>query len=406
MQQLNGIRVPLLLKDGIPEPMSAAYTVSALKTEKALNTIDTYLRPIIILYRWCDQEPINFHQRMASLEGFSASEITELANECKKNFREEDSARGSTYKKRITTIKAFTLHWFDFFLNRAKSDKTRFSNGRYVRELMKLKFETLQSVPGTKSETKKGLSPELKEKFIEIINPLNEKGLNPWRSEKIRWRNYVLLCTYILSGARRGEGLLLETVDYYLDGPDPKFAMKHRDRPVYPRAQQPARKTRGKNVGISKGFAEVIRYYLTDIRTQFKNAHKNTHMFLSGKDGGPISLGTVNAITNSIKEKYPEFKGHLSPHRLRNTFHDALEKALHENPLSKNEIINQSKKQAVQTYAGTWEPNSKMPKGYTEGERERMTNEITRKIQKNTVIDINNKIDHRKKTRKTKGIKQ
>lgn len=65
---------------------------------------------------------------------------------------------------------------------------------------------------------KVGLTPELQARFIAIIDPNVINNLNPWKTSKVKWRNYILLLLLMLGGNRKGETLLLKLNNFQLTG--------------------------------------------------------------------------------------------------------------------------------------------------------------------------------------------
>ena len=115
----------------------------------------------------------------------------------------------------------------------------------------------------------------------------------------------------------------------------------------------------------------LIEYYITKIRNQFISSHKTSYIFISYRDGLPLSVHTPNAILADVVAAFPEFEGLLSPHRLRNTFHDILNEALDQKFKSYSGLSRQIMKSAIQENAGGWKHNSQMPEKYAKGSIQR-----------------------------------
>lgn len=94
-------------------------------------------------------------------------------------------------------------------------------------------------------------------------------------------------------------------------------------------------------------------------------------MFLSSRDGLPLSVQTPNAILKQLINMYPEYEGVLSPHRLRNTFHDVLNDALNLMNAAESPLSRKLKKAPIQEYAGGWKRGSEMPNHYPKGSIQR-----------------------------------
>ncbi len=104
-------------------------------------------------------------------------------------------------------------------------------------------------------------------------------------------------------------------------------------------------------------------------------------MFLSSQDGKPLSVQTPNAILKELIKKHPEFEGKLSPHRLRNTFHDVLNDALNLMNIGESALSKKLNKAPIQEYAGGWKRGSDMVNRYPKGSIQREVGQIHQIIQ-------------------------
>jgi len=382
MEQLEGFKLPLLVIDGCIDPFSDAYVMYLYEKGYSFSTLETSLRQIVLFYRYCNECKIDFYERMATLAGLDVSEIETWYSYCKIRVGDNNPAQASTINLRLQYSWDFINYWFAFFRDRAKPDTEKFKKATAVKDAMANAFNIYRSSPGKGANKDiEGLSPELRNKFFLIIDPRPENNLNPWKLSHIKWRNYILLMIFILTGARRGETLLLETDDFSLDGPNPDFAIKHRKRPSYPRQKPPAIKTKGRVTPLSDKMASICEFYIVAVRPFFKKSNNSTFMFLSGKDGGPLCRSTPNKIIEQLVNAYPEYKGEISPHVLRHTFHEMLEQRLIEVPQSDSPLVRQAINQGLHTLSGGWKENSTMPQRYTVGERKRRLHSLQRQIQ-------------------------
>lgn len=192
--------------------------------------------------------------------------------------------------------------------------------------------------------------------------------MNPWKTSKVRWRNYILLMLLMLGGNRKGETLLLKLNHFQLTGRRKYYdILKTVDVIDYPRMETPSVKTFGRQVDLHDDLAELIEYYITQVRKQFVNWQASNYLFVSYRDGLPLSVQTPNAILNELVGRHPEFKGLLSPHRLRNTFHDLLNEALDKKFKNQSAFNRMILKSPIQEAAGGWARNSQMPERYAKG---------------------------------------
>ena len=128
--------------------------------------------------------------------------------------------------------------------------------------------------------------------------------------------------------------------------------------------------------------ATIFEHYISHWRTQFKGANESMYMFLSNMDGKPLSVQTPNAILNELIKKHPEFAGKLSPHRLRNTFHDVLSDALNLMNIGESSLSKKLNKAPIQEYAGGWKRGSEMVNRYPKGSIQREVGQLHQIIQR------------------------
>jgi len=199
----------------------------------------------------------------------------------------------------------------------------------------------------------------------------------------------------ILGGNRRSESLLLQMNHLSLLGRDKYFEIEKNDSPLpaaYAHKKAPSIKTKGRKVALSDDIADLILHYVKNIRPQFEGYKKVLHLFLSTRGKGkPLSVEAPNKITDKIAQTFPEYKDILSPHRLRNTFHDLLNDSLDETiDPNLGPIMKSSYKSVLQEYAGGWARGSQMAEKYPAGSIERRVAALTVSLQQNILTGGNN----------------
>lgn len=167
--------------------------------------------------------------------------------------------------------------------------------------------------------------------LLEIARP--DSGRNPFRDQRIQWRNWFILHLLLLCGLRRGEALILA-----LD------ALKHDVHPesgecVYwmdvtttedgdTRATRPSIKTveSHRQIPVSADMALLYERYVTEFRTP-----SDHHGFLlTSRRGDPLSAESVTktfekysaSLSRGAKEQFRARTGDkkgISPHDLRHT---------------------------------------------------------------------------------------
>jgi integrase len=392
---LGNRTIPLITIDGELDCFSAGYLVGLLNEGLKPSTILIHSKGIRELYLFCVEANIDLPRRMSRLEQLTVGELERLLTwvSASKGTREL-YARG-TFNLRWQSIRKFILWQWNFYQHRASNNAEILNHARNKEKIMIQAFDTLGKAPFKNSgKVTTGLEPELLAKFFRIIEPLPENDLNPFKSIYIKWRNYILLLTMVLGGNRRSESILLQLKDINLYGKFKYFEIIKENSflPVwYPHKEAPSVKTLGRKVALSDNVAALFEYYITEIRPKFKGSARSTYLFISSRDGLPLSTHTPNDIIETIIKRYPEFEGKLSPHRLRNSFqdmlNDALDKSL-ESELGDYPLMKQAKKSTLQEYSGGWARGSAMVSKYPAGSIERRVAQLTKGLQDKALNDL------------------
>lgn len=381
-EKLSGIRLKLISIDSMVDTLSSAYVLQRYDSGCLPNTMKKDCQSIQHLYRFCDKQKICLFSRLASLTPLSVGEVESFFTFCSFNASGEGIVSSKYRVARMRVALNFITWLWSFYQNRKKQKLDELKAAEYQFSIMEKAFRLyLSSTPRTLSERCKGLDPELRDQFMEIISPISKNDLNPWLSPKIRWRNYVFLLTIILGGNRKGESLLLKVNHFSLAGKRKYFeVLKDHDK-TYPRSEAPSVKTYGRSVALNDDLAFIFEHYITVWRKLFSGSKKSLYMFLSARDGHPLALNTANAILGALIKRHPQFEGHLSPHKLRNTFQDILNESLDEKFSGSSSLNRKLQKAPLQEYAGGWAKNSSMPEHYSQGSIERRVAEFQLKIQ-------------------------
>jgi integrase len=379
---LGGHDIPLIVINGEVDMFSAPFLLSLLNRNQSVGTIRIRASAIIDFYRFCENEKIDFPQMMASLTNFKVGQIEALSAFFMANRDTGELVAEQTYSAKMITTKSFIYFWWDTYQSRASNIPERLSHAKDKRSVMEQSFKLQQKTPwGSTKKTRVGLQPELRGLFWEIINPYSE--INPFEYEATKWRNYLLFITLGLGGNRRGESVLLRLQDVQTSGREKYFEVV-KDPLRAPRKTghkiNPSPKTRGRKVALTDDTAEIFKHYIVNVRPNFPGHLLSEFLFLSTRGGKPLSLRSINHMTSRIINEFPAFKGALSPHRLRNTFHDLLHDAIDSQLIENIEmspLMRESVKQRIQEYAGGWAPGSKMTAHYPAGSIERKVWQMT-----------------------------
>lgn len=366
-EKLDGIKLKMVMVNHQIDLHAGAFALQRLDNGRKANSIKADQSAILHLYRFCERHAICLLERMTQLDPFKVGEIEAFSSDCGYTATGGQISPGG-YAARMRGAQAFIDFLWRFYLDHQQKNVTILEEARLRYSSMSAGFKMYTKVPfKIGHEDRVGLSEELQTRFFLIINPAAENTLNPWKSHKIRWRNFILLLLLVLGGNRKGETLLLKLNHFQLTGPRKYYDILKIAANDYPRMETPSVKTLGRQVELHEDFAALIEYYITHVRPQFVGWKRTAYLLISSRDGLPLSLQTPNAVLNELIQKHPDFKGRLSPHRLRNTFHDLLNVALdqkfkHYSPLNRALL-----KSPIQEAAGGWVRNSLMPERYAKG---------------------------------------
>jgi len=368
-EKLGSLKLKLVTEDSQVNIFAGAYALQRFDNGSKPNTIRVDQSAILILYRFCEIHKIDLIERIANLDPFTIGEIESFSSYCGYAQQTGERINPSWYGARMRCAKKFMDYLWLFYEGKCTRNLEQLKTAKLLYESMVAGFKLYMKAPyRSDKKDRVGLTPELQARFIAIIDPDVSNNLNPWKTSKVKWRNYILLLLLMLGGNRKGETLLLKLNNFQLTGNRKYYdIVKNKDVVDYPRSESPSVKTLGRQVVLNDQLAALIEHYIVNIRKEFIGWQSTSYVFLSYRDGNPISVQTPNSILNELIQQYPEFKGLLSPHRLRNTFHDLLNQALDRKFKSESGLSRKIMKAPIQEAAGGWASNSSMPEHYAKG---------------------------------------
>lgn len=382
-QKLQGVKLKVVIYRDQVDVLAGAYAVQRYLIGRKPNSIKSDQESILNLYRFCERNDIDLHRRIRELSPITIGEIEAFSIYC--SFRRDREGRVGVglFQSRMRGAKTFIGYLWKFYQGRISEKSGSIVAARARGEAMESAFEFYLKAPYQPNRTDKvGLTPEMQARFYAIINPSEYNELNPWVRPEIRWRNYILLMAMMLGGNRKGETLLLKLNHLQLTGRRKYFEIeKPKGVVIYARSEVPSVKTFGRQVDLHDDLAAMFEYYITKMRVLFAGYQRSSYVFLSARDGQELSLLTPNAILNSLIAKNPEFKGVLTPHLLRNTFHDLLNNALESRYKDSSPLSKTLLKSPIQEAAGGWSQGSTMPQHYSKGSINSRVSELQREIQ-------------------------
>lgn len=186
-------------------------------------------------------------------------------------------------------------------------------------------YSSLHMRRAKRPQTIRALPAAVLTEVYELIDP--QSARNPFRTESIRWRNFVLILLMLHQGLRRSEALSLPAdavkSDWNPKTRSSRFWLDIAENTyddTDPRSDRPALKNDYvfRQIPLSEELAGIITLYITSYRG------KPNHSFLlSTQKGSPMSKRSVNAVCTTLSTA-------LSPKALKSLA--ALRKTTHIRP--------------------------------------------------------------------------
>ncbi|MFU0505632.1 tyrosine-type recombinase/integrase [Pseudaminobacter sp. NGMCC 1.201702] len=362
----------------------------------AANTIAKEAKSIGLAREWADARRIDLDARLDSVELFTHEESLDLVNWLQVG-RATDKARRERKVVNADTTYSRVRHVCLYFGWRSEIAIHRISiaSGRY--QVASAKLEDWKRMigelarPGGSGKPKKGLVPELRARFLEVIDP--KFAENPFEICH-RDRNYALLLAYYELGLRRAEGLVLKGADLFLAGSKPRLYVYGRpDDPEDPRPDQPSVKTANRELAVGPTLLAALNTWLgaRNDKARYPGAKKTPFVFVS-ENGRPMANRTVYDLFVLIRESFPEFPRDFSPHTLRHDWNDRFselcdEERAAEQPRhnSSDTRLTEAREMDLRNYLMGWKKKSQRSATYTVRSTERQAQEISLRLQGKSV---------------------
>jgi hypothetical protein len=202
-KHLNGAYFPLIVIDDQLDMISAPYLLQRYNNGLSLKTLDREASAIRKLYAFFIDQKIDIVTRFSKLDRLQIGEIESLHAYLASHLDTGELVSQATFKHYFSTAQRFIEFLFNFYQSRVTNPE-RLQGSRIALESMAKSFEINKRSPHNgKTKERIGLSPELQVLFFAAIDPSEENTLNPFKSQKTRWRNYCLFLTLILGGNRK-----------------------------------------------------------------------------------------------------------------------------------------------------------------------------------------------------------
>lgn len=305
----DGERFPYLEgQDGLMSLWPTLFTIAELRRTKAANTIHRELGAISHLRVWERIKQRNLLEEIAGQQFPDDGDIQSLREHCYHDAddlnRYMDRAAslpsnsiallapiekislqtvGDSHAYNRITVFAKFLYFCAVTMCRGRPNAGEL-NVR-AKEMRRLLLAQRPKGKGNKSGLSVHPSPQHFDDFMAVV--AEDSPDNPFRSPKIRLRNYSMFETFFETGIRSGEMLSLYIGDVtYDDKGDPIVRIiDRRDDPNDPRPNPPQVKTLERDVPISQELYDKIQQYITSVRYHTPNARKHPFLFVNHRGG-------------------------------------------------------------------------------------------------------------------------
>jgi integrase len=399
----SGERFALLIdsETGLPDPWATRYSAVFLRSKAgSINTMTKVLRSIASSEEWAALRGIDLTRRLETGDLLTQEETVDFVNWLRIARTPLVGESGASQARAVVAPNTHYTRVMDaraYFSWRAEIAIHRIpvASGRYGDAALKLANWSRMIgglVRHSPSGEKYGLPPNLRERFLEVIEP--DSPENPFAPAN-RYRNFTLLLTYYELGLRRAEALVLKAPDLRLAGQRPKVYVHRRpDDPDDPRPDEPLVKTASRILSVGAklrlAFETWVIKHRSD-RTRYPGAKKTPFIFVSD-NGRPMALRTVYDLFVTIRDKFPEFPRDFSPHTLRHDWNDRFSvlcdeerKAETARGIPEDERLTHAREMAMRNYLMGWKKHSQRAVTYTNRTTQARSAELILRLQERSV---------------------
>lgn len=410
----SGERLPILLgRDGLPIFEATVFSLSEIRSRnRASNTIDSYLRSIMVFLLFLDLRNINLEERLNVGHLLTLGEIEDLVGICRLPVEQIHSLLDEVKvisKQTISSVVSLEKLRKISSKNEeiridASSAATRLRNIRdYLKWLslariskhgidVSLRLSLESSIQHTSNaiearlpsgaqkysgiDQREGLEPEVVSRILEVANSQSQE--NPWSDEHSKYRNELIILWLLSCGLRRGELLNIRISDLNFRE-STVVVVRRADDLGDPRTNQPKVKTRGREIPLSAGLMDKTNAYIMNHRSAIRGARKHDFLFVASDSGAPLSIPSLNKIFTVLKKKFPEFANNLFPHIMRHTWNDTFSEEM-----DKNRVGEEQEKKA-RSYLMGWSETSGTAATYTRRHIRKKAQAASLRLQENII---------------------
>ena len=407
----SGERFPILLgDDGIPLFYPSVYeSVMRRQVNVASATISADLASIKFLYSWAARMHIDLEQRFHKAEFLSLKEIENLADAFRTRidyyfedipdfpsepdkapaplkvksmdaFRMKESQKPSiTVDPETAARRLYVACNYLDWLARTRASWISIQSPLYetsivARDEMKENITArIPEVKRTETVRREGLSQELQDILLEVIDPKSPR--NPWVDQFTRIRNQLFFHLLLELGPRRGEILQLRIGRDFNAAANTLTIRRVPDDKDDPRINEPNAKTLDRELPLSEKLTEMVMNYILTARNTVKRPLSLDFLFLAAKTGRPLSLSGIKKILSVLKRSIPELPLTFTSHVLRHTWNDNFSIECEESNLDEETEMK------TRNYLQGWKKGSKTSRIYTHRYVKKKAHEVSLKMQ-------------------------
>jgi len=374
LQRINHESVPEHLhgtiicspSSGLPRPCAMIWT-SLNEHRYSPKHLRNHLRAISLLYIHCN-EFRHADDLDTLLIEWKFEELEELLKSYLAKIQNQSTQTGVNYSELWKMALDFVILIANVMNHRSHSQQEKLKQVRLDLLNLERLYKYIQPRKNTKVAKIRSLPANVVNEILELLTPGNVR--NPFRTEKLQWRNFTIALLLLHQGLRRGEIALLRSDslrhEYAAKANEDVFWLNIRETDLFDtRSRKPQIKNAQseRQIPVSKSLAKVVNYYIVNWRGRCK------HGFLfSSSQNSPLSNRSFNYVFErlsdalsdvSIKELEIKIKQrNVSLHNLRHTcavvrLHIFLEQN-NDNALAE---------QLMREFFG-WSKDSQMPRRY------------------------------------------
>lgn len=351
----NGERYPILMgEDDMPHFHVTLWVTSKLRAaSKAESTISNKLEHVKWFLTWQDKEQRDLYLEFQQGTFLEADDIQNIKSHLAldiQQFKDKATQKSKGRNKVVSLINSpklidvapsvgrshhynrmtSVIEYLTFLANLAVKESPSLRNNQKIKKMEK-EFKAARPKGKGKNvldqKDSKTLPDGLVKEFIEIAH--FDHPRNPFKSEDIRFRNYLMFLLIEKHGIRSGELLSLTLTDITLHGDQKSFWVRRTHDDKYDsRKNQRVAKTRERKLRISDDTAKLLDTYIQKYRRPLPNAKKHPYLFVTHRKGDtqglPISGSSFdNTIVPAMKGVDEKF-ANIHPHYFRHNWNEVF----------------------------------------------------------------------------------